>query len=52
MPEPREGETQDKFISRCMSSDEMQKDYPEQDRRVAVCFSKWRKKHGGKPPKK
>ncbi|GAG04935.1 unnamed protein product [marine sediment metagenome] len=52
MPDPGKGEEKDKFISRCMSSDEAQSDFPKQKQRLAFCFSQWRKEHGGKPPKK
>ena len=49
---PKKGESQSKFMSRCMRF--MNKNHPdnEQTQNVAVCFSYWRKKHGGKKPKK
>lgn len=51
LPTPRDGETQDVFIARCMGDETMMVDFPEQDQRVAVCFSRWRETHGGEPPK-
>jgi len=45
-------EKQSKFMSRCMGDRIMKKEYPDTKQRVAVCFSSWRKKHGGKSPTK
>lgn len=42
---PYKGESKQEFISRFMSSDAMQKEYPKQDQRLAVAHSKWRKKN-------
>jgi hypothetical protein len=44
LPTPNKGEDKDKFISRCMSNGVMKKEFPEQEQRVAVCHSQWRKK--------
>ena len=55
IPSPRMGkspEKQSKFMSRCMSDKITKKEFPDNKQRVAVCFSSWRKKHGGKPPTK
>lgn len=41
MPDKIKGENKQDYISRCMSSDSMQKEFPEQDQRLAVCYSKW-----------
>ena len=41
MPDKIKGEDKQGFISRCMSSDSMQKEFPKQDQRLAVCYSKW-----------
>jgi hypothetical protein len=43
LPTPSAGEDQNKFISRCMSSEAMKKEFPEHKQRTAVCFSQWRK---------
>lgn len=41
---PRKGEKKGDFISRFMSSDAMQREYPDQDQRLAVANSKWESK--------
>jgi protease-4 len=46
LPTPREGETQDDFISRCMGDDEANSTFPDQEQRSAVCFRQWREAHG------
>ncbi len=43
MPKPRKNEKRQEYISRFMSNDAMQKEYPKQDRRSAVAYSTWRK---------
>lgn len=43
LPSPNKGQSQDEFISMCMSNDVMQKEFPDQKQRSAVCFSQWRK---------
>jgi len=40
---PGEAEKQDAFISRCMSNDSMKAEFKDNDQRLAVCFSQWRK---------
>lgn len=50
IPSATKGETQDKFMNRCMSSEVMKKEFPEQKQRVAVCMNKWREHSGGKKP--
>jgi hypothetical protein len=42
LPTPNENEPQDDFISRCMSNDIAQADFPDQEQRTAVCFQQWR----------
>ena len=42
IPKPRDGETENDFMSRCMSNDVMQSEYPDQDQRVAICETSWR----------
>ncbi len=37
MPEPREGESKDDFVTRCMGDAEAISDFPDVDRRVAAC---------------
>ena len=43
LPEPRSGESEDDFISRCMSNDTAIEDFPEQDQRLGVCFNQFRR---------
>lgn len=46
LPTPREGETQDEFVSRCMGDETMRQDFADQEQRSAVCFRQWREAHG------
>ena len=39
IPKPKSGESRDKFMSRCLSSDVMQQDYSDNAQRFAVCSS-------------
>lgn len=43
LPIPKEDEKQDDFISRCMSNDSMKSEFKDNDQRLAVCFSQWRR---------
>ena len=40
IPKRKDGEDRGKFMSRCMSDNNMSKDYPDGKQRVAVCISK------------
>ncbi len=42
MPEPKANESKNAFISRFMSNEQMQKEYPDRDQRVAIAYTKWR----------
>ena len=44
MPSPHEGEQKKDYISRCMSSEEAKKDFPDSQQRVAFFHSKWENK--------
>lgn len=44
LPKPRDGETQDEFMGRCMSDDVMNEEYPDGDQRYAVCHRLWKEK--------
>jgi len=46
LPTPRDDETQQEFISRCMADDTMQREFTDREQRAAVCFSQWRRKAG------
>ena len=53
IPKARKGQSLDSFMSGCMGSEVMKKEYPEQKVRLGVCYSQYRKKHGKKSaPKK
>lgn len=41
---PKPGESRDKFIPRCTSSEQMKKEFPNKDQRLAVCFEQFKKK--------
>lgn len=42
IPKPREKETKDAFISRCMS--DLKGEFDSNDQRLAVCFQAWKDK--------
>lgn len=42
IPKPRSDETKDQFISRCMGSEDLVGEFPEQSQRAAVCNTAWR----------
>ena len=44
LPVPQDGEQQSEFIGRCMDSEIMRTDFPDNKQRVAVCYSQWKKK--------
>lgn len=50
MPSPGPTESEDEFISRCMSDEEAMADFPDEDQRYAVCISKWEGKADGFSP--
>lgn len=39
MPTPRKKETKKEFLSRCIGDDKMNKEFPDQKQRIAVCYS-------------
>ena len=41
IPKPNKDEKKPDFISRCMGDEVMNKDYPEQDQRSAICYKAW-----------
>lgn len=41
IPEPKEKESEADFMQRCLSEEEMKKEYPNIDQRYAVCINKW-----------
>lgn len=44
MPAPKKGESQDKYIQRCMSDSEMNSKHPDQKQRYAICMSMFKSK--------
>ena len=47
MPNPNKGEQREDFLARCISSEESKKTFPDQQQRIAFCYSQWRKAHPG-----
>jgi vesicle coat complex subunit len=41
MPNVQKDETKDDYLKRCMSDNEMNTKYPEQDQRFAICNVYW-----------
>lgn len=54
IPNPRQDETHDDFISRCMADDVMNDEYPDEDQRYSICETSWedRDKENGKMSQK
>jgi hypothetical protein len=51
LPTPNKDESKDAFISRCAGNDTMNNEFPDQDQRLAVCYSQWREKKENKVKK-
>lgn len=47
LPSPNPNESKDEFLDRCMSNDTMNREYPDQGQRYAVCQNIWKKKSEG-----
>jgi hypothetical protein len=43
IPEPKKSEKQNDFVSRCMDDETMNKEFPDQKQRTAVCYSQFKK---------
>lgn len=43
LPEVKKGESSDKWWERCMSDENMKKEFPDIKVRRGVCYSKWEK---------
>lgn len=50
LPTPEKGEKESHFVSRCVASDVVQKDFKTQEQRLAVCYSQF-KRHKHKKAK-
>jgi len=48
LPQVREGEPSKVFLARCISSEIMRKEFPNDAQRKAVCYSQLRKARGKK----
>lgn len=44
LPKPKQDESENDFISRCMTNETMKKEFPKSDQRYAVCQKEWDKK--------
>ena len=42
MPKPKKDETQESFVSRFMSDNDMEKEYPDMKQRLAIAYQEWR----------
>jgi len=42
LPNPKINEKQSEFLGRCMADNIMKKEFPDKDKRAAVCYSRWR----------
>jgi len=44
MPKPKDDESKEDFVSRCMSDEVMKSEYEDNDQRLAICYDLWDKK--------
>ena len=44
LPTPKKGQKEEAFISSCMASPTMNKEYPNQKQRYAICLSQFNRK--------
>lgn len=42
LPTPSSDDTEEKFISRCMGSNKMVDEFPDNSQRAAICYSQWK----------
>ena len=42
IPKPKDGETQDEFIQRCMADETMTSEFPDEKQRYAVCMTQFK----------
>lgn len=52
LPKPKDGETQEEWIDRCMSNAAMMKEFPDDDQRLAVCSQKWKDEKSAPVPER
>lgn len=46
LPSPNKGQQKNDFISSCIASDKMMKEFPDQKQRAAVCYRQWKESKG------
>lgn len=51
LPTPREGQSKDDFLKSCMGNPTMNKEFPDEKQRYAVCNAQWSKRNGGESTK-
>ena len=44
IPIPKASEEMDDFIARCMSNETMNKEFPNEEQRLAICAVQWSRK--------
>jgi hypothetical protein len=44
LPTPRQGESENQFIERCIRDDTMQGEFPDENQRLGVCYQRWQGK--------
>jgi hypothetical protein len=44
LPNPRKGQDQNAFMSKCMGDETIKKEFPNQKQRIAVCLSQFKRK--------
>jgi hypothetical protein len=44
LPKPTKNQKQSEFVSKCMGDAMMNKDFPDQKQRAAVCYSQFKRK--------
>jgi hypothetical protein len=44
LPTPKKNQEEDSFIASCMGSETMNKEYPNQKQRAAICYSQYNRK--------
>lgn len=44
LPKPKKNESKDDFLERCMGDSTMNKEYPDDDKRYAICNTQWEEK--------
>lgn len=44
LPKPKDGESKDEWIERCMGNEAMKSEFPDNDQRLAVCHQRWEDK--------